>query len=245
MTFLSDMRHAHQMFLNELEQENFKQKLSEAELTTLCLIPEMLQKKITFQKKPLLKTQKSKSAIMEFLRNYSWKGQSDRIRRSIYYWHEGHYPLVLWDQIPTPLELLKIQAEGKRVITVFKKSCDWKIFHHGKSAWDFTVHDLIHADHFFQNCDLRFGQIEFYQFILKNWNEELVVSARQSCLEQFNYLIADMNSHPKHLYQTFSAICLMAWKNKIGIDLKSRLPKDEEALFQSELNHLLINCLSR
>ncbi len=239
MLGLSDMRQTHQQYLVDLEIKFSDKSLSAAELTTLCLLPELAKSKIEFQRAPLFKTKIETSPIIEFLRNYSWKGKTDRIRRSLVQWHLGHYPLVLSDQIPTPLALLQIQANGKRVITVFKNSSDWQRTHLGKSAWEFIVHDLIHADHFFENSEWREGQIAFYQFILKNWDHKMVSCVRSHCSEQFDYLISDMNSHPQHMYQTLAALCLLAWKNKLELDPKTRLPEEQELLFQEQKNHLL------
>jgi hypothetical protein len=243
MEYLSDMRHTHQQFLVDLEKQFFDKKLSAAEFTALCLIPELVRNNTYFQKSPLIKEALSESPVMEFLRNYSWKGKSDRIRRSLFRWHQGHYPLVLWETIPTPFELLKLQAQGKRVITVFKNTSAWEKTHFGKSAWEFIVHDLIHADHFFENSDWRTGQIEFYQFVLTQWDHELISCIRTHCSEQFDYLISDMNSHPQHLYQTLSALSLMAWKKKAQVDVKCRLPSNEEEQLQKKMNHLLTTCL--
>lgn len=239
MTSISDARHTHQQFLVDLESRLSTGQISPAEFTTLCLIPELVKNSASFQRSPLYKAEFSLSPTIEFLRLYNWKGQSDRIRRSLFHWHQGHYPLVLWERIPTPLELLRLQAQGKRVITVFKKASEWQQIHHGKSAWEFTVHDLIHADHFFQDPDRRAGQIAFYQFVLEQWEHGMIHSLRQHCPEQFDYLISDMNSHPQHLYQTLKALCLVARKKENDLNPKLRLPLTEETRFQSDVNHLL------
>ena len=239
MVVKTDVRHTHQQFLVDLESQYQQNKLSAAELTTLCLIPELVRLNTGFQKSPLLKNETSDSKIIEFLRNYSWKGHTDRIRRSLYNWHLGRYPLVLWNHIPTPLELLKIQADGKRIITVFNQADEWEQLHLGKTAWDFIIHDLIHADHFFENSEWQSGQIAFYQFILNKWDQDMIKLARTYCPDQFDYLISDMNSHPQHMYQTLTALCLMAWKKRLDLDVKARLPETEENQFQDQMNYFL------
>jgi hypothetical protein len=245
MLNLSDMRHPHHQYLRELEILQNSKNLSPAEVTAFCLVPQLLKNSTSFQRSPLLDEKPSSSPIMEFLRLYSWKGKSIRIRQSLFRWHRGQYPLVLWDHIPNPFELLKIQAEGKRVITVFKTALEWEQIHLGKDAWNFIAHDLIHADHFFQNSELRQGQIQFYQKLLDLWNHNLITLARKFCTEQFEYLISDMNSHPQHLKQTLSAICLIAWKKSRGQDLKQRLSTQDEILFQEQIHHLLTAFLLR
>ncbi len=239
MAGLSDMRQTHQQYLVDLENRLSDKSLSDAEFTSFCLMPELVKSGVEFQKAPLFKTKSKSSPIIEFLSHYNWKGKTDRIRRSLIQWHLGYYPLVLSDHIPTPLELLQIQALGKRVITVFKNASDWEKTHFGKSAWEFIIHDLIHADHFFENLEWREGQIAFYQFILQNWDHDMMTEVRSHCSEQFDYLISDMNSHPQHMYQTLAALCLLSWKNKLGLDSKTRLSYEQEELFQKQKNHLL------
>lgn len=238
MKNLSVVRHSRQQYLMDLKTQFSAGMISAAELTTLCLIPKLLENPAGLQTSALLKDDNS-SPAMTFLQNYSWKGHTDRIRRALIKWHQGHYPLVLWERIPTPLELLKCQATGRRIVTVFTQDEEWDQMHLGKSAWDFIVHDLIHADHFFENSELRAGQIEFYQFILDRWDQDMVTKARTYCPEQFDYLISDMNSHPAHMHKTLSALCLMAWKKEIGLEIKSRLPADEEVRFQNQMLSLV------
>lgn len=232
-----------QQFLMDLENRLLTNLITPAELTAICLIPHFVRNRFSFQKASLFKTHLKNeilaSPVMNFLNTYNWKGYSDRIRRTLIQWHLGKYPLVLWSHIPTPFELLTIQASGQRIITVFKKSVEWQQTHLGKSAWDFIVHDLIHADHFFENSDWREGQTEFYQKILDHWNDDLLLCARAHCKDQFDYLISDMNSHPQHLRQTLSALCLMAWKKNLSIDSNARLSSLEESRFQKNLNNLI------
>jgi hypothetical protein len=45
--------------------------------------------------------------------------------------------------------------------------------------------------------------------------------------EEFNYLISDMNSHPKHLFYYFKAILIYAFKRKHGLNERSNLLKGE------------------
>jgi hypothetical protein len=233
------LRHQRQQYLVELGSQLELGKISAAEFTTLCLLPELVRTNSGGFQRKILSTETDLTPLTDFLRRYSWKGHTDRIRRSLLRWHQGCYPLELWNQIPTPLELLKVQACGKRVITVFTSAELWEQTHFGKSAWEFVVHDLVHADHFFENPVWRDGQVQFYQFILEKWDHPLIESLKLHCLEQFDYLISDMNSHPQHMYQTLAALSLQAWKKQRALDLKSRLSTELEAEFQRELSCLL------
>ena len=239
MSEKSSARHAHQQYLTELSRRLDRLEISPAEFTTLCLIPDLARKAQPFQKNALVRGESARSSTIEFLRQHSWKGYSDRIRRSLYEWHQGRYPLTLWSTIPSPLQLLEIQSQGQRVITVFKTALEWEQTHLGKSAWEFVVHDLIHADHFFENPIWREGQIGFYRFILEHWDHELMTNLKTHCPEQFDYLIADMNSHPQHMYQTLSALSLLAWKRKMGLRDRDRLLQSEEQKFQNQFHDFL------
>ncbi len=225
-------------YLDHLNQELDSCRISAAEYTSLCLLPGLAQNKVSFQKNFLTQNECANSKIIEFLRRYNWKGYSHRIRRSLYQWHHQQYPLVLYHHTPTPYELLKIQATGKRVVTVFRNIHDWKHTYFGKTTWEFIVHDLIHADHFFEKPDWRDGQIRFYQFILDNWEHPLIQAGRQFNSSAFDYLISDMNSHPQHLNQTLSAILLSAWKTQKGLDSTEYLNLQKENSFQNDLKDL-------
>ena len=75
----------------------------------------------------------------------------------------------------------------------------------------FAFHDLIHADHFFHANSERLGQIGFYRQI-DHLHRAGVLDAWLACEkfpDQLEYLMADMNSHPLHLWKCFKAICHM------------------------------------
>ena len=185
-----------------------------------------------FQSKLLFSDLKTESEIINFLNKNHWKGHTDRIRRALISWHLKMYPLVLLPKIPSPRELLELQAQGKRVVTLFPKIEDWQIKWGKFTAWEFTAHDLIHADHFFQDSQLHKKQTQFYQFILNNWEHPLIDSLHNE--SGFEYLISDMNSHPKHLLQTLSALVIEKRKENFCLEKKDRLPDIEEVYCQRE-----------
>lgn len=185
----------------------------------------------SFQKNKLLKNLSFSSPVMTFINEHHWKGYTDRIRRSLLLWHQGQYSLVLCKSIPSPYELLKIQACGQRVVTVFEQPDQWRRLHHQKNVWDFTVHDLIHADHFFENPMWREGQVQFYQFLLHHWNSQEIKPLHKTV--EFEYLISDMNSHPRHLFQTLQALTLKSVKQTFQIPHDKTLSSIQEAQFQN------------
>jgi hypothetical protein len=221
----------HNEFFKHLSHHQAQYRLglcSAAELVSQILLFGFDQ----FQSKVLFSDLKTDSQILQFLNTHHWKGHSDRIRRALIRWHLGQYPLVMLHQIPSPRELLELQAEGKRVVTVFLNPEDWRKKWGKFSAWEFTVHDLVHADHFFQDIDLHQQQTRFYNFILQNWQHPLVSSLQSQ--PGFEYLISDMNSHPRHLLQTLSALVIEQQKKKLQLPADQRLPESQELLCQSE-----------
>lgn len=226
------MRHWDSIYLLKLQEKLGETLISSAEFVTDFL----QQKPLLLQKKKLFSNYETNSPIMQALNENHWKGYNDRIRRSLLEWHCGHYPLVLLHHIPTPKELLEFQGQGKRVVTVFLKEEELDSLHHGKEAWDFTVHDLIHADHFFENPQWREGQVEFYQFLSRNWFHPEIAKLHNSA--EFEYLIADMNSHPRHLFLTLSALILKSLKTQQGLSLKQALCEEQEKYFQKLVSDL-------
>lgn len=132
------------------------------------------------------------------------------VNRAVINWHLGLWNLKLIHHVPSALEMLEVQCKGSRFVTLFTAFDDYRKYHeHGRDAFSFLVHDLIHADHFFNDAERARAQIIFYQK-LKNellagkYNNHLASSDFRS---RFDYLIGDMNSHPAHLESYLEFIC--------------------------------------
>lgn len=119
-----------------------------------------------------------------------------------------------------------------------------------RDPFSFLLHDLVHAYKMFGNDYLLNGQIGFYRAMLKLFDPITSVSKKQFILdellefdlefaEQFEYLISDMNSHPRHLFYYFKAILILAFKRRFGVDKNARLAdkplKEFEELFETIL----------
>lgn len=108
----------------------------------------------------------------------------------------------------------------------------------------FLLHDLVHAYKMFANDDLHAGQIQFYKQLLKlfepkssldhlfqsNLND--LLNSDPEFSKQFDYLISDMNSHPRHLFLYFKAIIILAIKRRY--DINQTLKLNNESLSQFE-----------
>lgn len=209
-----------------IHQDYLNKSILEAEYCAALL----LTRNLRLQKKPLFPKLETQSVTIQHLNTYHWVGLSDRIRRSLIQWHLGHYPLILCFYVPTPYEILEIQARGQRVVTAFNTVEDWNKNWGHHDAWNFIAHDLIHADHFFINPENRNGQIQFYKTILKNWKEPEIRDLQSN--PDFEYLISDMNSHPMHMIETLKSLLIRSIKKRNQISDPMRLPNELETQVQ-------------
>lgn len=163
--------------------------------------------------------------------------------KSLSLWHQGHYPLLLLNYIPSPLEVLTLQSQGQRLVSLLSEPQHFQDYvETERDMLGFLVHDLIHADHFFNNPENATLQIKFSKLMLKfyqaPWFKNLLESDPVFC-DEFFYIASDMNSVPLHLFQTFKAMWLNHFKRRFNVSLTQALKYEEELLWQEELRHSL------
>lgn len=143
-------------------------------------------------------------SVMDLFASTKLRGISERAQRALMAWHNGDYPLELFFHTPPAIELLQKQANGQRVVTLFVKAEELAQKNLGRDPMTFVLHDLEHADEFFHDQDLFSEQKKFYLEIY----QRLKKGDFAPCLpdkkfrQEFDYVIADMNSHPEHLRAT-------------------------------------------
>lgn len=173
---------------------------------------------------PTLAVHSPNSALAIF-EQFLLRGAPEALNQSLLQWTGGHYPLKLFLDIPTPMQVLKQQAQGLRCVSVITNESQFGSYIlEERDPLSFTVHDLIHAHHFFANPDWKKSQIGFYKLILKSieshqWDQLCI--EKPAFQRQFEYLYSDMNSHPLHLLQYLKAITLEHGYNGWLLDLKS------------------------
>lgn len=141
-------------------------------------------------------------SVGELFGQFAFKSTPEIVNRSILSWSSGHYPLELMFRIPSPSEVLDQQKMGRRCVTVLTSK--QRISHYILGERDylsFTMHDLIHADHFYFHNHCYTGQLGFYgllDYSIKQgyFNELLKNSAFKN---EFEYFISDMNAYAIHL----------------------------------------------
>lgn len=128
-------------------------------------------------------------------------------------WGEGLYLLDLYEDVPEPFAMLESQASGRRIVTL-SLSCarEGKTVDGSRDAFEFLMHDLIHASLFFKNRERYLEQKNFFtrlMFCLRR--HEYLKMADQKFTVDLNYLMADMNSCVAHLESHWRAI-LVQWR---------------------------------
>lgn len=119
------------------------------------------------------------------------------VNRAILEWSAGNYGLVHMNRIPSAKEVLKQQKIGKRCVTTIVDHRMSQYILGERDALSFTMHDLIHADHFYYHNDCYQGQLGFYGLLDKTF--DYFDLNHEKFAHEFEYLIADMNAYAIHL----------------------------------------------
>ncbi len=124
------------------------------------------------------------------------------VNRSILKWSKGEYGLELMFRIPLPGEVLNQQKKGHRCVTIIldeEKSSHYILGE--RDSLGFTMHDLIHADHFYHENKCYQGQLGFYGLLDFTFHrgDFKDFQTNKDFMNEFEYLISDMNAYPIHL----------------------------------------------
>jgi hypothetical protein len=160
--------------------------------------------------------------------NFALKSTPEAVNRSLLSWSTRHYPLILFFTIPSPEEVLAQQTQGRRCVTVMVKEAQLKRYILGeRDSLSFTMHDLIHADHFYFHNEMRESQVAFYNFLKNGLSKGLFEEhlKNEDFCREFDYLISDMNAYPIHLLKCLKAALIHyqppgynfdTWVKKLG-----------------------------
>lgn len=170
----------------------------------------------------------------------SWRSIPLSVAQSLMAWQSGRYNLQLLTTVPSPKDVLQMQAQGRRCVSMLHKQEEIQSFvEEGRDVFGFIVHDLIHADHFFADPDKAQAQVQFSQKLLQviQFPEIQAMLKTDPFFEgEFNYLMSDMNSVPLHLLKTLKAILLGYYKRRAGLNMGQPLPQDAECEFSLIFN---------
>ena len=147
--------------------------------------------------------------LLDLFINYNLKGIPLAVNRTMINWHQGLWSIALLTHIPGPRELLKMQVNNTRCVTmtIDPEEID-KLVLSSRDPLSFVLHDLHHADMFFNNKESLKGQLGFYTLVEKIYDEPLLKQTLKSDRQfktEFDYVVSDMNAYVIHLFKCFKS----------------------------------------
>jgi hypothetical protein len=135
--------------------------------------------------------------LPEIFAGFALRSTPLAVNRALLQWLAGNYKLELMFRIPSPAEVLRQQRDGRRCVTVLVDSRIARYVLAERDALSFTMHDLIHADHFYFDIACYEGQLGFYGLVDRTF--DYFDLSRPEFAAEFEYVIADMNAYAIHL----------------------------------------------
>lgn len=174
-------------------------------------------------------------AFLPHFCSLSWRSIPLSAQQSLMAWRAGKYPLRLLTVMPSPEEVLHMQTQGLRCVSMLIKKDEMQAFvAEGRDVLGFIIHDLIHADHFFADPEKARAQVHFSQKLLsvrKLPQIQYMLATDPAFEDEFHYLMSDMNSVPLHLLKTLKAILLGFYKRREGVAMSASLTTHLESEF--------------
>lgn len=176
-----------------------------------------------------------------YLERYQFLGVSPNVQTTLVAWLRGHWFLALSERIPSPLEVLRMQAEGTRPVTVLADYPRLLRPVLGKAnGFAFLVHDLEHAYRFFHVPRLRAGQIGIFRGLLRAVDAGVFESYGEDPVfaQQLDYLVSDMNTHVIHSLRFLAATLIECRLRREGKQAQDALSPSSEAELVAWMDHL-------
>lgn len=207
---------------------------------------------------PLTFEENIKKRLPESLGNlfnsFALRSTPETVNRSLLSWSGGKYPLILMFHIPLPGEVLNQQKQGKRCVTLLTRGLNEFVLGE-RDPLSFTMHDLIHADHFYHDNECYEGQLSLYWFLdhclTQGFFDELL--KHPDFKWELEYLISDMNAYAVHSLKCLKAALIhyhpekenyferwvklvgMAEETMLRLGSKDYSPETEDAILLSAL----------
>jgi hypothetical protein len=136
---------------------------------------------------------------------YNLKGIPLSINRTMMNWAKGLWKIEALKHIPNSRELLNLQVKNTRCMTLIvdPKKIDQLVFG-VRDPLSFVLHDLMHADQFFNQNESLKGQLGFYQLLENIYDQPLLkaqLKSDESFRHEFEYVASDMNAYVIHLFK--------------------------------------------
>ncbi len=190
----------------------------------------------------------------ELFNQFALKSTPESVNRSILSWSAGNYPLILMFHIPQPAEVLAQQKMGNRCVTLMTTGLD-KFVLGERDPLSFTMHDLIHADHFYHDNHCYEGQISLYWFLDHCMKEGLFseLLGNPDFKWELEYLISDMNAYAIHSLKCLKAALIHyhpdkekyfeSWVKRLGVAEEHFLRLGTPAYSDVAEDHILLDAM--
>lgn len=174
------------------------------------------------------------------------------VNRTLVNWAMKKYPLKLTFAPLTTLEIVDLQCQGIRCVTlpIDQRSLKTYILEE-RDPFTFILHDLIHADHFFRDPvqteqQMYFSKLMSYHYRINTL--DFYFKENEQFKKQVDYLASDMNAHIIHFIKYLKAIIDILFDQrkynkesaqKLFTDLFAVLkPNDDQLIALNKINQL-------
>jgi len=167
-----------------------------------------------------------------------FRGLPEAVPRTLMAWASGRFPLRLYFHELAADEVLELQSQGHRCVSLLLSVPEILQFEHeGRDFLSFLIHDLEHADHMMKDPVSFARQVRFSEWM---WNFRRHLTCTSMSLQQmqrFEYIAADMNSHFVHLLKTLKALLDEVGRTELSEALFLSQPRRSEK-FESMFQNL-------
>lgn len=149
--------------------------------------------------------------LHDLFENHQFRAVRASVPTTLCRWLRGAWPLVLREEVPNTITVLRAQARGTRPVTIISAYPRMLQPVLTKAdAFGFFLHDLEHAYKYFCTPALHAGQRAFFTALEAAFDRGVFAGYRADPVfaQKFDYLMSDMNTHPQHSRQYLRAILI-------------------------------------
>jgi hypothetical protein len=150
---------------------------------------------------------------LDTISNLNAFGMPGMVWQALGDWMHGRTALRLHHSPPSAKEMLAIQADGARIVTIdLAAAIAGGPVASTRDAFEFALHDLGHAYAFYLPEYEPDGQVRFFNLLQKDLPLlEPLANADVKFAADLEYCMADMNTHPEHLRQYLRGVIIEAF----------------------------------
>ena len=189
----------------------------------------------------LSEAERRRASLLDWLERYQFRGVIGNVPVALVQWLRGAWPLILREDIPRPLDVLRMQARGTRAVTVITAWPRAREPVLNKSdAFAFFRHDLEHAYKFYHSPSLYAGQCGFFARLETAFDRGVFAPYFDDAefVTRFHYLMSDMNTHPEHSRQYLRAILIEFYRRYERKTVTERLSAEAEQAIENVMRAL-------